>query len=129
LLITDGLERLKGLNKSVGSLGWSVVRWFPELKRLKRLNGFKSASWQLAAGRRHQTKGVRSFGGSVVRKFRRLKGLKRLNGLNRLVDGLDRCHEGAVYLDSHAALEEVDRNDQEALVRFGLQQDPFGACQ
>ncbi len=43
--------------------------------------------------------------------------------------GLGRSDEGAVYLDSHASLEEVDRDDQEALVFFDAEQDPLGTCQ
>ena len=40
--------------------------------------------------------------------------------------GRDEC---AVYLDSHAALKEVDRDDKEAFVRFGPEQDPLGTCE
>jgi len=49
-----------------------------------------------------------------------------LNGLGDELGGNDEC---AVYLDSNASLEEVDRDDQETLVWFGPEQDPLGTCQ
>jgi len=52
--------------------------------------------------------GVRWFNRSVVRLFLRLKNSRDSTDSTTVLDRSDEC---AVYLDSHASLEEVDRND------------------
>ena len=120
-----------GLNNATGSTTTNKPFDGFRLRRIRLFGCACRCRKQQAAGSMQSAKGMAHGVGPCALSALRLAdcGLNNSRDSTDATTGLGGHDQCAVYLDSHTALEQVNGDDQEALVRIDADQDSLGTRQ